>query len=212
MKFTQPRNANYYDLVRIPHGHIPAPMIKFWSWLPIPVKGQRDWGTFHCPVCGSPSFYKTRYGCNECQYDNEQEWKSYRQRERKRRNWKRLEHFLLPLYVLFGKAWYMPSVKLTHLEQVRKYGPPIQIEIDWNQETGEHCAICGKAITLEEELQYPDHPLCCEEHGDYLPMCASYNDFWGYNSDQKGCIREWFRENTDGKLPISIKCAETQER
>jgi len=209
MKLAQAKNANYYDLVRIPHGHIPAPMIKFWDWLLIPVKGQRDYSTFHCNICGSSNFFKQGYGCNDCGgsypgMDDENDWKNNQLKEKTRKKWKHLEHAILPLLILFGKAWYMPSVRLTYLEQVKKYGPPVQVEIDFSEESGENCAICVKAITLEEELNHPDQPLCCETHGDYLPMCAGCSEFWELNSDQKGCIREWFKENTNGKLPVSI--------
>ncbi|HUW44726.1 MAG TPA: hypothetical protein VMW50_02930 [Dehalococcoidia bacterium] len=196
MKFAQPKNANYYDLVRTPHGHIPAPMIKFWSWLPIPIKGQRDWGTFHCPVCGSPSFFKTGYGCDECQYDNEQKWKTYHNREKKRRKWKRLEYAMLPLLVLIGKAWYLPSIKLTLFEQREKYGGEFLWEPDPEEVyTDSNCAICGDPITWADEIQAPDHPQCCEEHGDYLELCVDCYEYWENQSDHKGCIRAFFNKN-----------------
>ena len=192
MDFKQPNNSNYYDLVRIPHGHIPAPMIKFWGWIPIPVKGTRSYNTFHCPVCGSPSFYKTGYGCHECQYDYEQEFKRYHKREQRRKNWKRLEHAILPLLVILGKVWYMPSERLTHLEQIREYGPPIQIEIDFDEETGELCALCGNPLTMKND--FDDHPLCCDKHGDYLNLCESCNHWFEYIHfvTPGNCIREAF--------------------
>jgi len=213
MKFQQAKNANYYDLVSIPHGHIPAPMIKFWDWLPIPIKGQRDYSTFHCQICGSPSFFKQGHGCHDCggsyiRMDDEKEWVKHQGKEKTRKKWKRFEHAILPLLVLFGKASYMPSVRLTYLEQVKKYGPPVyaspySVEEIMDEPTGENCAICGVELTYSTDCQ--DHPQCCEEHGVFLPMCNSCHDFWMMNfDDPKQCIREWFKKHTQGKLPVSI--------
>jgi len=123
MKFAQAKNAKYYDLVRIPHGHIPAPMIKFWGWLPIPIKGKRDWNTFCCPVCGQGSFYKIDYMCRECEQwydDDEAQYQYYLKRMKKQKHrklLKKIEHGLLPILVLFGKVWYMPSVRLSTQER-----------------------------------------------------------------------------------------------
>jgi len=208
MKFTQPKNAHYYDLVRIPHGHIPAPMIKFWSWLPIPIKGQRDWDTFHCPVCGGSSFYKVKAYCEDCasffEEDEGKTWRAWKERDTKRWKWKRLEHALLPLLVLIGKAWYLPSVQLTAFEERKKYGGEFLWEPDPEEVyTGSNCAICGEPITWADEIQAPDHPLCCEEHGDYLELCAECYEYWEYHSDHEGCIRAFFNKNTQ-----SVDCAE----
>ena len=117
MKYKSPKDSQYYDLVRIPHGHIPAPMIRLWKHLPIPVKGVRDSNTFHCRGCGFPSFFKTN-SCYYCQYWDSNdpdywEWAEDQIRlersERWRARWKQLEYLFLPLLVVFGKAWYMPS-------------------------------------------------------------------------------------------------------
>jgi hypothetical protein len=213
MKFAQPKNANYYDLVRIPHGHIPAPMIKFWSWLPIPIRGQRDEYTFRCGTCGSPSFFKS-FHCETC-YDwyeddprSEKKWKELREKENIRAKWKNWEYRLLPLLVLIGKAWYMPSERLTYLEQVKKYGPPTQFEYDeeedeelLNELTGEHCPICGKALTQEDEFGAPDHPQCCEEHGDFLNLCGRCWEIWMMQCQEpEGCIREWFKNRREQRI------------
>jgi len=216
MKFTQPRNGNYYDLVRIPHGHIPAPRVKFWSWLPIPIKGQRTYNTFHCPICGSPSFFKVRGHCEDCgpiYDDDEQQWKNWAKKEDVRNRWKRLEEILLPLLVLLGKAWYMPSDRLNYLEQVKKYGPGLNVE-PWMEDdegldllldepTGENCSICGKPLTQRDEIATPDHPQCCEEHGDYLDLCENCWDTWMMRCQEpEGCIRKWF-ENRRIKIEAS---------
>ena len=123
MEFTKCSDALYYDLVKIPHGHIPAPMVKFWSWLPIPIKGKRTSTTFFCPNCGEPSFFKIRERCNWCEqwWDENDDEVSYkemrkkydwkRKREKWRRRWKELEYALLPLLILFGKAGYLRSVR-----------------------------------------------------------------------------------------------------
>jgi len=116
MEYAKCKNALYYDLLVIPHGHIPAPMVRFWSWLPIPVKGLRTYDTFSCPVCGMPSFFKIDYMCRECESWNDGEeyylhWKSREGKRKKRLKWKAFEYALLPLYILLGKAWYMKSVQ-----------------------------------------------------------------------------------------------------
>jgi len=201
MKFQQTKNANYYDLVKIPHGHIPAPMIKFWGWLPIPIKGNRDYDTFHCPTCGCSSFYKTGITCRYCDFrddDNEQVWKKHQKREKNRKKWKRFEHAILPLLILFGKAWYMPSVKLTYLEQVKKYGPPVhQSQDEWELEMkheplGKKCSLCGCELTQWDDHLQQDHPQCCEEHGDFLDLCESCQNWFGNKFEGTGCIREAF--------------------
>ena len=223
MKFAQPKNSNYYDLVRIPHGHIPAPRIRFWAWLPIPIKGMRTWNTFYCPTCGSPSFFKARGYCDSCGPDfddNEQMWKSLKKKEAVRNRWKRFEEIILPLLILLGKAWYMPSERLTYAEQWKKYGPPIQFEYDeeeddeeelLNELTGDFCSICNKALTEEDEFGAPDHPQCCEEHGDFLNLCGECWETWMMKCQDpaEGCIREWFKNR---RIPIEVSLTSKGER
>lgn len=86
----------------------------------------------------------------------------------------------------------MPSERLTYLEQVQKYGPPIQYEIDFNEETGKLCDLCGAPLTLENEFN--DHPYCCDKHGDYLELCESCNHWFEniYFDGDNDCIREAF--------------------
>ena len=120
--WTSCKNALYYDLVRVPHGHIPAPMVKFWGWFPLPIKDKRTYNTFICPNCGSPSFFKVWDSCNWCQYYDEEFYdRTYinQKREKWRRRWKDLEYALLPLLVLLGKAWYMRSERYNIRDYMR---------------------------------------------------------------------------------------------
>lgn len=109
-----PRDASYYDLVRTPSGHTPAPKLRFWKWLSVPVKELRDNNTFTCPRCGEGSFFKTWTYCDNC---NEYlDWNEYpntydSKREKRRRLLKDIECAILPILLLFGKAWYMPSIR-----------------------------------------------------------------------------------------------------
>ncbi|MEM1589998.1 MAG: hypothetical protein QW175_06240 [Candidatus Bathyarchaeia archaeon] len=105
----RPIDGYYYDLIRVPHGHIPVPKVKLWSRLPLPIKEFRDERYYRCPSCGQPSFFKILFTCDECWKDN---WRllGYRKAERRdyfRQFWKRLEYLLLPVLVLTGKAWYV---------------------------------------------------------------------------------------------------------
>jgi ribosomal protein S27AE len=110
----KPRDASYYDLIRTPHGHTPAPKLRFWKWLSVPVKELRDGNSFTCPNCGEGSFFKTWTYCNNCR--DYLDWDDYpsvynAKREKRRRLLKDVECALLPLLILFGKAWYMPSTR-----------------------------------------------------------------------------------------------------
>lgn len=61
----------------------------------------------------------------------------------------------------------------------------------------EKCAICDKEITLEDQINAPDHPECCDEHG-FITMCDEHFWFWYRHSDEDfaGCIIEWFKNKT----------------
>jgi len=120
----RPKNCRYYDLIHVPHGHIPAPKANLWSSLPLPVKQERGL-MYHCPVCGEPSFFKIRYMCQGCRMEyewgddwiDEYAYKKYRKKQRReyfRNIWKRLEYLFLPVLVLLGKAWYIRSERLHH--------------------------------------------------------------------------------------------------
>lgn len=114
MRKLKPKDSRYYDLIRIPHGHIPAPMANFWSSFPIPIKEKRGWDYYYCPMCGSGSFFKVDVACWCCQYDFDYNF-LHRVYEKKRRHdyfrrlWKKLEYLFLPILVLIGKAWYVRS-------------------------------------------------------------------------------------------------------
>ena len=126
MEFARCSDALYYDLLKVPHGHIPAPMVKFWSWLPVPVRGKRTPRTFMCPRCGMPSFFKVQFSCSWCadfQDMPNYDYKRVRRREKWRARWKQLEYVLLPFLVLFGKAWYMRSTRYHAVDYQRDRVP-----------------------------------------------------------------------------------------
>lgn len=133
MRFARCSEALYYDLIKTPHGHIPAPKVKVWSWLPIPISGYRNDFTFSCPCCGSPSFFKLWDCCRECeyyggyQYDAEK-WKLKRRREKWRNRWKQLEYAILPLLVLFGKASYLRTTRI-NVRDYEVYGGSLTDEL-----------------------------------------------------------------------------------
>jgi len=111
----------YYDLIKLPHGHLPAPKVNLWSHLPLPVKEWRDENYYCCPMCGKPSFFKINFACYSCQDDFEYDEKAYEWAQRRakiaqrrryfKQIWKRLEYLILPLLVLLGKASYVPSIR-----------------------------------------------------------------------------------------------------
>jgi hypothetical protein len=110
----KPRDASYYDLIRTPHGHTPAPKLKYWRWLSVPVRELRDEYTFTCPRCGEGSFFKTWTYCDSCK--EYLDWNEYpntydSKREKHRRLAKDIECAFLPLLILFRVAWYMPSTR-----------------------------------------------------------------------------------------------------
>ena len=109
----KPRDAAYYDLIRTPHGHTPAPKLRFWKWLSIPVKELRDENTFTCPRCSSGSFFKSFISCDNCRYDEDRDIEVHysERREKRRRLLKDIECAILPILLLFGLAWYMPSTR-----------------------------------------------------------------------------------------------------
>jgi hypothetical protein len=110
----RPIDGNYYDLIRVPHGHIPVPKANLWSHLPLPIKEFRDERFYRCPNCGLPSFFKIQYMCDECFEDDDliKQYSDSRRIQAERRDyfrsfWKRIEYLLLPMLVLTGKAWYV---------------------------------------------------------------------------------------------------------
>lgn len=116
----RPRYGRYYDLIRVPHGHIPAPLTNLWSLLPVPARESRGSGFYFCPVCGGPSFFKIRYACSWCEedlgFDDSEDWAWKRYKRKSRRDYfrelfKRIEYLFLPILILLGKAWYVRSTR-----------------------------------------------------------------------------------------------------
>jgi len=114
----RPKDGLYYDLIRVPHGHIPAPMTNLWSALPIPVKDERGCDYYYCPNCGEPSFFKINSWCRTCEawdlVDDEivRRYKRRRRRKYFKEIFKRIEYWFLPILILLGKAWYVGSTRL----------------------------------------------------------------------------------------------------
>jgi len=120
----QPKHGNYYDLIKLPHGHIPAPLSNFWSSLPLPVRDVRTYNYYRCPECGTESFFKIERCCRNCEdfmFDcaTSKDYKKFevRVRRRQRRRYfkqllKQVEYWFLPVLVLFGEAWYVKSDRL----------------------------------------------------------------------------------------------------
>jgi len=128
-----PKFALYYDLVRVPHGHLPAPRLRLWGRLPLPIRQTRDSNFYRCPECGEPSFFKIDGWCEECNQIMEDcglepSRKFYaRVVRRKRRTYfrrflKQIELLFLPLLVVLGKAWYVRSQRL-HVRDFNRVGP-----------------------------------------------------------------------------------------
>lgn len=132
MKFYYGKNGDYYDLIEVPHGHIPVPLLfRLWKYLPIPEGRQRDRKFYSCPECGRFSFFKIEKWCRncdidlECWYDENYEydrrmkekkygemvvhWQNREKKEIMRLKWKRLEHLILPILLLIGKIKYNKS-------------------------------------------------------------------------------------------------------
>ena len=104
--------GNYYDLIRVPHGHIPVSKVFLWKRFPLLVREIRGNDYFKCPSCGGPSFFKVNYQCPIC--DDEYGWLRPKFRRRERRDYfrkflKDLEVLVLPVLALMGKAWYVRS-------------------------------------------------------------------------------------------------------
>jgi hypothetical protein len=118
MKAISCETARYYDLIELPHGHIPAPKIKFWRKVPIPIGRPRNENFFQCFTCGESSFFKT-FSCGWCEgyggCDSDyQAYKKYHKREKSRMRWKKVEYAILPLLLLFDKVRYNQSTRIHH--------------------------------------------------------------------------------------------------
>lgn len=120
----------YYDLIRVPHGHVPVGKVWLWRRFPLLVKEFRGESYFKCAECGAKSFFKESPG--RCQNCNSRLYfgfspnvrdkarnilfaKSMRlaRRDYFRRFLKDLEVLTLPVLALAGKAWYIRSER-TH--------------------------------------------------------------------------------------------------
>lgn len=153
--------GRYYDLIRVPHGHIPAPKINLWSNFPMPIKEYRANDFYECPSCGEPSFFKIEYACYECQGEDTEDadnwaWKRYKRN--KRRNYfrdlkKRLEYLFLPFLVLLGKAWYVRSERLHNSDL--EYQERERLFEEWWRNEGQNEnyweELEGEAIENDEE-------------------------------------------------------------
>lgn len=131
MNFFFLKNHRYYDLVRFPHGHYPAPLIsKLFHFLPIPAGKLRDNEFYQCPECGKSSFFMNLRWCSVCQSEieewyfnsederNQEEidgyyrrWSERKKKHEKNMRWKRIEHFFLPILLIFGQVRYNRSVR-----------------------------------------------------------------------------------------------------
>lgn len=98
-----PYFSAYYDLILIPSGHIPAPLVNVWQHCRIPVAGQRDEETFTCPWCHTKSYYSGP--CSE--WCKRQLPKSYFLNKKLSNMRKRIEILFLPILVRIGKAHYI---------------------------------------------------------------------------------------------------------
>jgi hypothetical protein len=133
----KPGQGGYYDLIRVPHGHVPVTKVFLWCRLPLPVREIRGDTYFRCPECGSLSFFKVDICCRTCAFGLElnspeeyfrardrlfNRWQNRDRRDYFRNILKRLECLVLPLLVLLGKAWYVRSKR-------RKY--PVDYQRDF---------------------------------------------------------------------------------
>lgn len=60
----------------------------------------------------------------------------------------------------------------------------------------EKCGICGKDITFEDDINYPDSPECCEEHG-FINLCPEHQEwFWMSQEDviKDQCIKKVYQQ------------------
>ena len=124
------RIGNYYDLIRVPHGHIPVSKIVLWKRFPLLVREIRGDKYFMCPECGNNSFFKSDICCRVCAAHGKASWfvgenilRRWQNRDRRdyfRRFLKNLEVLMLPVLALLGKAWYVRSER-RHWKDGRSY-------------------------------------------------------------------------------------------
>lgn len=130
----KPQGGRYYDLLHLPHGHFPIPMLKRWRGFPILARHVRDEYFYSCSCCGEPSFFQEAPYCRECWElhgdPSGSTWLTRRENRDKRRTyfknlWKRLDCLFLPILVLLNRiparilpkrfrryrAWYVVSLR-----------------------------------------------------------------------------------------------------
>ena len=130
--FLCPGQGLYYDLVRVPHGHIPVSKVFLWKRFPLLVREIRGDKYFSCPECGMPSFFKVDVCCRECAARGTDRWSVgenilRRWENRSRRDYfrnllKMLEVLVLPVLALLGKAWYVRSERRHFSDKGYRYG------------------------------------------------------------------------------------------
>jgi DNA-directed RNA polymerase subunit RPC12/RpoP len=124
----------YYDLVRVPHGHVPVGKVWLWRRFPLVVKEFRGDKYFTCPDCGAKSFFKQSphncEGCNWRLFDLRHEARKVAlhnfqakglrlaRRDYFRRFLKDLDVLILPVIALMGKAWYVRSERTHYVDKV----------------------------------------------------------------------------------------------
>jgi len=131
----------YYDLIRVPHGHVPAGKVWLWRRFPLVVKEFRGDGFFKCPECGQANFFKSCHFCPSSSFQTmddffyqaygalgakrQMDLLAYRRRctARARRDYfrrfiKDVEVLFLPVFALLGKAWYIRSERTHFSDEV----------------------------------------------------------------------------------------------
>ena len=117
--FLRPGQGLYYDLVRVPHGHVPVGKVFLWKRFPLLVGEIRSNNYFKCPSCGALSFFKSDICCRDCAANGKYSWivgenilRRWQNRDRRdyfRKFLKTLEVLVLPVLALLGRAWYVRS-------------------------------------------------------------------------------------------------------
>lgn len=121
----RPVFGRYYDLVRVPHGHVPVGKVWLWRSFPLLVREIRDDKFFKCPECGHSEFFKNESWCRCCGVQNpEFDWEAMRRRAQNRRRRayfrnlaKQVEVLVLPVLAFCGLAWYVRSERLHFSEK-----------------------------------------------------------------------------------------------
>ena len=101
----------YYDLIEVPHGHIPAPLLfPLYRFIPLREGEPRDESFFSCPICGAASFFSGV--CSFCEEElSDPELRKYEVHEGIRHLLKSIEHLFIPVLWLFGAVKYNKVVE-----------------------------------------------------------------------------------------------------